>query len=435
MGGELRPPLTKRLRPGHWTALDCVPAIGLAVLYGTTHSKGFHPAFGLPVWLCRLVAFPTPVSIALRRRWPMPALAVAVIGSTVLIVCGLIVDPVLVPVASTLYMVAVSLPRLRAVLALAATFVVLGSAALVAGSLEGVERTGLLAGHLFSALWVCSAAWTIGFAVRQRRAYTAGLQEQAERRAAERLGAERLRIARELHDVVAHSMSLIAVQAGVAGYVAAERPQEAVRALGSIEATSRSALREMRRLLGVLRADGAAADLEPAPGLADLPRLADRTAQAGVRVDLRVVGPPRDLPAGADLAAYRIAQEALTNVVKHASVSTCRVSVTYAPTTVTLEIIDTGRGAAAGESTGEGHGIAGMRERVTLYGGSFEAGPLPARGFRVSATLPTEPPDPAMGVDPVWGAGAAVLDGRVAGAASPAASEEVSDGTRRKDAR
>ena len=192
--------------------------------------------------------------------------------------------------------------------------------------------------------------------------------------------------------MVAHSLSLIAVQAGVGNYVASTRPDEAVRALGSIEAASRGALGEMRRLLDLLRdGDPAGPDLAPAHRLADLGQLITGTADAGVTVQLEVHGSQRDLEPGADLAAYRIVQEALTNVVKHARTTACRVVVTYQPDAVSVEITDDGRGAPAGSAPAyPGHGIAGMAERAGLYGGELQAGPLPGGGFRVAARLPLD---------------------------------------------
>jgi signal transduction histidine kinase len=210
---------------------------------------------------------------------------------------------------------------------------------------------------------------------------------------------ERLQIARELHDVVAHTMSLIAVQAGVANYVASTRPDEAARALASIEETSRGALGEMRALLGMLRADESAATLGPAsslvptPGLADLDGLVKRTAEAGVRVNLDVCGERPPLPAGLELAAFRVIQEAITNVIRHAATDSCQVTVTYQRETLLLAVTDggTGHGAAdhgAADHGAAGHGIAGMRERVQMYGGQLQAAPLPGRGFRVTARFP-----------------------------------------------
>ncbi len=257
-----------------------------------------------------------------------------------------------------------------------------------------------------------TVAWLAGFAVRQQRAQAAGRREQARRRAREQLAEarrarseERLQISRELHDVVAHTLSVITVQAGVAGYVIGERPEEAARALASIEETSRSALHEMRALLGVLRDEetgvrngtgpGARdAALVPAPGLADLDSLVERAGEAGVRVDLSVRGERPVLPAGLDLAAYRVIQEAVTNVIKHAATQRCQVTVAYQQDTLTLEVTDNGSGSAAATSgefpVGAGNGIIGMRERVAVYGGELRAAPLPGRGFRVTARFPLD---------------------------------------------
>jgi signal transduction histidine kinase len=247
-----------------------------------------------------------------------------------------------------------------------------------------------------------AVAWMIGYSVRQQHAHTAALREQAERRAGEQLAEarrarseERLQIARELHDVVAHTMSLIAVQAGVANYVVSARPEEAVRALSSIEETSRGALHEMRALLGVLRAEPNGtgpgqpdAGLVPAPGLADLDNLVERTAEAGVQVDLDVRGQRHQLSAGLDLAAYRVIQEAITNVIKHAATDRCRVTVAYQQDALTLEITDSGAGWTGSGTPAAGHGVVGMRERAGMYGGEFLAAPLPGGGFRVTARFP-----------------------------------------------
>lgn len=204
------------------------------------------------------------------------------------------------------------------------------------------------------------------------------------------MGEERLRVARELHDVVAHTLSVIAVQAGVANHVAGQRPHEARRALTSIEQISREALGEMRALLGVLRADGDAPRLPavppaPIPGLADLATLAARSAETGLRVDLEISGARPEVAAGVQLAVYRVVQEALTNVIKHAAADHARVRVDYRDDAVAVEITD--RGAGAGAVT-DGHGIAGMRERAGVYGGHVEAGPREGGGFRVYATFP-----------------------------------------------
>jgi signal transduction histidine kinase len=264
-----------------------------------------------------------------------------------------------------------------------------------------------------------AVAWIVAETLRNRRARWAELSARAERLEREReqqarraVTEERLRIARELHDVVAHSMSVIAVQSAVGGHVMDTQPEAARQALAAIESTSRSALTEMRRLLGVLRQDGEpAGSLVPAPGLADLAPLVAQVGEAGLKVWVRVDGERGPVQPGVDLSAYRIIQEALTNVIKHAAASSACVTVRYEPGSVTLEITDdgpagpggtsrSGSGERAGPgragvpgdsdaaSPGTGHGIIGMRERVAVFGGEFTAGPRPGGGFRVLARLP-----------------------------------------------
>ena len=245
--------------------------------------------------------------------------------------------------AFVIYLIPLRFPRRDALWLLAGTLLVIAAGLAAFGFIPhggyGPETGGIgkAAGLLLESWLLVAVAWLIGYSVRQQRGQAADRREQAERRAREQLAEarravseERLQISRELHDVVAHTMSLITVQAGVAGYVIGTRPEEAARALSSIEETSRNALHEMRALLKVLRdgetgaGDGTARGtrdtaLVPAPGLADLNSLVERTGQAGVRVDLRVRGERPRLPAGLDLAAYRVIQEAVTNVIKHAA--------------------------------------------------------------------------------------------------------------------
>jgi signal transduction histidine kinase len=242
-----------------------------------------------------------------------------------------------------------------------------------------------------------AVAVAIGDATRNQRAYV----EEVERRAAEaertreeearrRVDEERLRIARELHDVTAHSLSIVAVQSGVALHVLDSDPAAARTALTAIRETSRDSLQELRGMLGVLRASGEAAGdapLAPTPGLARLGDLVRPLRDAGLKVE--VSGPPEgpQLPAIVDASAYRIVQEALTNVLRHAGSASVRVEVARDLDTLRLEISDDGSGAAAGEHA-EGHGIAGMRERAVALGGTFTVGPRPGGGWCVSATLP-----------------------------------------------
>jgi signal transduction histidine kinase len=283
----------------------------------------------------------------------------------------------LVPLAYALYRLA---ERHR--IAVAAAALGAGLTGPVASALPSFQHSG---GVVPFGL-VLAVAWTVGVAVRQHRLYGEALLRQEARRAEERAAQERARIARELHDVVAHGMSVITVQAAYGRLVAETEPAQAADALAAIETTGRQSLAEMRRLLGVLRAgDSGPAEDAPAPGLTDLPRLAERTARAGVRVDVSVSGKPEALGPGLELSAYRIVQEALTNVVKHAGTDSARVTVEHRPDAIVLDIVDRGRG---GDVRAEGHGLTGMRERAALYGGTVLAGPMPDGGFKVSATLP-----------------------------------------------
>jgi signal transduction histidine kinase len=435
-----RPPLSKRLSPWHWAALDyAVGAVfGLILLATIRHAvvQVIENPYGVVAYRPLALTWPlavflivmTVVAVGMRRRRPAFMLGVLLAGSV--IVTSLTGPEIgtlayFLPVGYVLYLVAATYEhRQVAVRALIAVF----SALLADGVLIHLTGGGFVpSGEIVSAALCVIIAWFTGYIVRQRRRYAIGLQDEA---ASKAVAQERLRIARELHDVVAHSMSVIAVQAGYGQYVIDTQPADARTALGAIQATSREALDEMRRMLGALRqADesdearrddqdnreiqdergGAvapapllAAPLLPAPGLADLDRLVARTASAGVQVDVNRRGTRRELPAGLDLSAYRIVQEALTNVVKHARTSSCQVLIGYGHDELVLEVTDSGAGlpamALAGDAApdsvfrdaigGSGHGIIGMRERVSLLGGEFSAGPLPGYGFQVSAHLP-----------------------------------------------
>jgi signal transduction histidine kinase len=231
----------------------------------------------------------------------------------------------------------------------------------------------------FAALALSTAAM-IGISTHQR-----GRRIEAERSqaAADAVVAERLRIAREVHDMVAHSIAVIAIQAGVGRRVMRTQPEEASNALDTIEVTSRETLAGLRRTLSALRQGGA--PLDPLPTLADLEKLAESTSHAGVTVDLVRLGVPRELPEEIGLSAYRIIQEAVSNVVRHAGAARCRVTVDYREGEVAVEVVDEGRGCA---DPAAGYGLVGMRERAELLGGTFTAGLRPEGGFRVAATLP-----------------------------------------------
>ncbi|MGW1594964.1 sensor histidine kinase [Streptomyces sp. NPDC002343] len=239
-------------------------------------------------------------------------------------------------------------------------------------------------------LLAMAASCMAGLLSRERREHAVALRAQE---VAEAVTAERLRIARELHDMVAHSIGIIAIQAGVGSRVIQTQPAEAREALRAIEATSRETLAGLRRTLVSLRQAerGATASeqspLAPSPGLADVERLAAATAGAGVRVDVRYSGEQRPLPADIDLSAYRIVQEALTNVVRHAGTGRCGVAIHYGDEELVVEVIDDGRGAT-GNGSAHGFGLIGMRERVGLLGGHLSIGPRSEGGFRVAARLP-----------------------------------------------
>lgn len=272
---------------------------------------------------------------------------------------------------------------------------VVGLVALYVSDPPGFDFGGLLAN-----VAVFAAAFLLGANSTARRTRLAALQERAEALEREReeearraVADERLRIAQELHDVVAHSMGVIAVQAGAGVHVIDRDPHEAKRSLEAISETSRSTLTEIRRLLGVLRDDGGPASYAPAPGLADLAALADDVTATGVTTTLALDGVIAAAPPGVELTAYRIVQEALTNVMKHGGPgATADVAVTVAADAVEIEVTDDGRGIDLAAPPDGGHGLVGMRERVAVYGGTLDAGARPGGGFRVRAHLPFATP-------------------------------------------
>jgi signal transduction histidine kinase len=309
--------------------------------------------------------------------------------------------------ALLLYSVAVTEPLPIAVGALAALFA--GDTATVTGSrrpLTSLAEMGL----------TLLLAWGLGVAVGRYRDAGARLRDQQAAAARAELDRERVRLARELHDVLAHSMSVVNVQAGYGRFVIGRDPAAAEAALAAIQEVSREAMTEMRGMLAVLRDGGEAAALSPPPRLADVPRLVVTCAEAGVVVHVRTAGAVRDLPDGVELAAFRIAQEALTNVVKHAHTRSAQLLLEYQDTAVTVTVTDAGRGGPApaasnpgtagttgARGVGGGHGLAGITERVGLYDGTVTAGPLPGGGWRVQATLPcpaqTTAPTPVAAPD------------------------------------
>ncbi len=235
-----------------------------------------------------------------------------------------------------------------------------------------------------------AGVYAAGRLMRSREQLAAALQQ--ERAQVERYVAaeERTRISRDLHDVVGHSIALMTVQAGAERLALGDSRPQTSQVLLQIETNGRQALQEMRRLLGVMRGPGEDAELDPQPGLGQIHLLADTMAGAGLEVDVRVEGDPGLVPPGVDVSAYRIVQEALTNVLRHADAARATVRIEHSATGLAIEVTDDGRGRSTPGST-PGHGMAGMRERAALYGGSLAAGPAPGGGWRVLATLPKEP--------------------------------------------
>ena len=379
-------PRPLRLSKAQLVILDAAAAVTFTAVLLTFALARPHPAASVPVWAVVLVEAGVGLPVAVRRLRPVPSFLVALAASLAAVVLRLEYG-YFASAAAALYLVALTRTgpvRLSAtgtgllagVAALAGVAVLTGGAGSRPGAGTAVV-TGLAA---------VAGAWTAGRAVHERRACA---QAEAARLAERAVTEERLRIARELHDVVAHSMSLIAVKAGVANHVARACPEETASALRVIEDTSKGALTEMGRLLGVLRTgDPRDDELAPAPGLGDLPELVRRAASAGVRADLDLHADP-GVPAGAGLAAYRIVQEALTNVIRHAAPAHCQVTISAQRGEIRIEVIDDGPGRRVlptGPHTG--HGLAGMRERALACGGELTAGPRDGPGFRVTARLP-----------------------------------------------
>jgi len=392
-----RAPLAYRLTARQWLAVDVVTAaVALAlVLFNVELMHGFH--YHAPSATMAVLAAAGTLPVAVRRFWPIPVLVVVAGACCVLTSLGRVPNAVDVTLGMAVYTAAVRYRRTIALGLLMAVEVALGAAVLAA------ETGGWTRQDMARGLLVAGALWFVGDSVRERRRYLAGLAGQAaqrERAEAERgrqaVREERVRIARELHDVVAHSLSVVTVQAGVGRKIGAARPVEALGALRAVEVTGRSALEELRRILGLLRDDdGEEPSLAPVPGIDDIEELARSVRAAGIPVGLAVTGDTATVSAAAALTAYRIVQEALTNVVKHTRRAEASVRVGVGPDGVRITVTDTGAadpaGAFAGVAAGQ-HGIVGMRERAAAFGGTLDARALPGGGFRVTAFLPVSGP-------------------------------------------
>lgn len=414
---DVTAPLTaiSRLAPtrswlsAHPTACDAGLAAAVLVCMVVASFADPHgphgPTFGTrtPELRSLLLMVTAAGALVFRRDRPLLVLAVTGAVSVAELVAGDPPAPVAMSAVVALYTVASRTDRPTTWRVGLPTMIVLTGSAVLFGSAPWYSQENL---GLFAWTGMASAA---GDAVRSRRAFVDAMRERAERaertreeEARRRVAEERLRIARDLHDVVAHHIALVNVQAGVAAHVMDKRPDQAKEALSHVREASRSALDELRATVGLLRQSGdPAAPTEPAPGLAVLEPLLDGFRRSGLPVELARTDGGTELPAAVDLAAYRIVQEALTNVRKHAGTAAkAEVSVVRVGGTVEVTVLDDGRpappaaegadgGPAAGGSSG-GHGLIGMRERVTALGGTLTAGPRYGGGFRVQAILPVK---------------------------------------------
>jgi signal transduction histidine kinase len=356
-------------------------------------------------WWVYVPVVAAAVAVAGRRRLPRTVLAICAVATGMHLIVGPMYGPIMFSLAVAVYTVAAHLPLRVAAPAAAGTLVVLIGFGLAATDF-GVQSLAPVT------TWV-AAPMAVGVTVRVTREQAVQSRRDDARRQAD---AERLRVAQEVHDVVGHGLAAITMQADIALHLLAKErtaadaglsagatdPAEA--ALTAISRTSRDSLDELRSTLGVVRRGADADDRTPVAGLAGLAALVDRTRAVGVPVSVRVTGPVERLPAAVDLAAYRIVQESLTNVLRHAGPATAEVRLELADGVLRVEVTDTGRGGpvprrgrndtgvplerSSGTPMHGGHGLTGMRERVTALGGALDAAPVPGGGFAVSATLP-----------------------------------------------
>lgn len=395
-------------RPRGWAA-DVALALAVATFQvaGTFATADYddEPQY-LPLdWIAVLLLLAGPLALAARRRWPLAVLAVSLAATNAYLAREYSVGSgtALIAMFVAIYSAATTGSRLRSLL----VFLV-SSGSFIATLRFFTGQDAPTAYAVFAGMVLAVVA--IGEAARAHRELRAEAEERAveaertrDAEARRRVDEERLRIARELHDVLSHSISMMNVQAGVAAHLLDEKPEQARTALVAIKGASKDALRELRATLGTLRqvdeVEGGP-PRTPAPGLALLDELVARTTAAGLAVDVRTDGQPRELPDGVDLAAYRIVQEALTNVTRHAGPATAAVLVRYGEHDLYVQVDDDGRGDHE-TVAGHGTGIVGMRERAETLGGELQAGPGPDGGFRVRARLPLDTtPGGAQGRSP-----------------------------------
>ncbi|MFD7404274.1 histidine kinase [Streptomyces sp. NPDC059866] len=374
---------------------------GISVVGGTVQQE--KTGTDLP-WLVVPVTLLLCLVVALRRRMPEKMLVLAAVVGVAQLVLDVATTAADFALLLIVYTVAAVGDRWASRFALAG-----GLCAAPLAQIRWPEYESSVAGNIAVGVFQTvpfALAWVLGDSIRTRRAYFAQLEERAARLEKEReaqakvaVAAERARIARELHDVVAHNVSVMVVQADGAAYVLDAAPDQAKKALETISSTGRQALAEMRRLLGVLRTGEhqESGEYVPQPDVEQIEDLVEQCRGAGLPVDFRIEGTPRPLPSGVELTAYRIVQEALTNTRKHGGPNAgASVRLVYFDDGLGLLVEDDGKGAPhelyeEGGADGRGHGLIGMRERVGMVGGTLDAGPRPGGGFRISALLPLKP--------------------------------------------
>jgi len=377
---------------------DVTLAVALAALAAITGVALVAPRAQVappstPVIVAWAVALAAP--LVLRRRWPLLVLAVTTLHFTRYWAVGQvneIASWVILGVA--VYSAAAYADRRRARWMCGACLLwLIGSGVVLSARAGPIGAVEVAAIAMFDALPFL-LAWPLGAMMRRLREYRVVLEDRNRQLDQERevnarraVLEERVRIARELHDVVAHHVSVMGVQAGVARRLFDRDPPEAVAAIGSVETASRQAIADLQQLVGVLRRQDDGDDLAPQPSLQRLPELVEHMRQTGLPVKLTTTGEPQQLPAGVELSAYRIIQEVLTNTLKHAGPAQAAVAVHYDNGAVEVEVVDDGQGPPPARQGTGGKGLVGMQERVRLYGGRLEAGARPGGGFRVYAVL------------------------------------------------
>jgi signal transduction histidine kinase len=365
----------------HWAQDALIAAAILAFCLLGTGPAGANQPDATPADAVGYALAATAAVVLVARRWaPLPVLGVSTAATSTYLIVGYAYGPILIAYAFAVYAVSAYVPLRPAAVAAGVSLAVM-----LLHTVVGDGDVGLV-GVVPAAAWVV-VPFALGVTVRLGR-------ESAARNRAERLRdlahEERLRVAQEVHDVVGHGLAAINMQAEIALHVLPKRPEQAATALAAISRTSKNALDELRATLALVRSDAAENRL-PGPGLAQLDALVGRLADTGVPVRVEVEGQRPSLPAAVDLAAYRVVQEALTNVLRHAGAASATVRVGYAKDAVTVEVTDNGRGSPSG-GDGDGQGIPGMRARVAALGGRFAAGPADGGGFRVYASMPLAAP-------------------------------------------